>query len=62
MSITNKEVTMPLAQKEVETFPCECPNTFQDEEYGKGQRIHNPMSGKDGNVRKCTSCGTAKTK
>lgn len=51
-----------LKNKVVETFQCNCPHEYQDSLYGKGERIHNPTSGKDSTVRRCTVCGRAKTK
>lgn len=40
---------------------CTCKNDFQDKEYGKGQRVHNP-SVKDGKSKgnRCTVCGNVK--
>ncbi len=36
-------------------YPCNCKNSFQDKEYGKGIRVWNPT--KEG--RRCTVCSTA---
>lgn len=35
---------------------CKCPNKYQDEKYGKGQRVFNPSTVRD--EATCTSCGT----
>lgn len=41
--------------------PCTCQHTYQDEKYGKGQRVHNGGKGKAGeNVWICTVCGVRK--
>jgi hypothetical protein len=38
---------------------CNCKNTYQDNKYGKDQRVHNTTSKTNG-VR-CTVCGNEKT-
>lgn len=41
---------------------CTCKHEFQDQTYGKGNRVHNPIKGKtttDQRVR-CTVCGNEK--
>lgn len=35
---------------------CDCKNEYQDEKYGKDQRVHNKTSGKDGRNWRCTVC------
>lgn len=35
---------------------------FQDEEHGKGIRVHNPMSKTGQGKVRCTVCGDEKTK
>lgn len=35
--------------------PCKCQNAYQDEKYGKGQRVQNNTA-KEG-VMRCTVCG-----
>ena len=39
---------------------CNCPNEFQDKEYGKNNRVHNhaDKKGAEKDRFKCTSCGT----
>lgn len=36
--------------------PCKCQSAFQDEVYGKGNRVWNP-TGKDATGYRCTVCG-----
>jgi hypothetical protein len=37
--------------------PCKCASEYQDQKYGKGNRVKNPTKkGKDG---RCTVCGNA---
>jgi len=37
---------------------CVCESKFQDQRYGKGQRVHNPLkSTKTGDKWRCTVCG-----
>lgn len=41
-------------------LPCTCKHPFQDQTYGKGQRVHNMMQ-KDGKLSakaRCTVCKT----
>lgn len=38
---------------------CKCENEYQDEKYGKMNRIHN--IGKEGKSFSCTVCGNTKT-
>ena len=36
-----------------------CVSKFQDEKYGKGNRVHNPMQKKSTKITyRCTVCGT----
>lgn len=35
---------------------CVCENKYQDELYGKGKRVFNPMGLKGKNGGRCTSC------
>jgi len=38
---------------------CTCKNVFQDKMYGRGIRVHNPITGKDGLPEgRCTVCST----
>ncbi len=37
---------------------CTCIHDYQDEKYGKGNRVHN-LSGNDSSKAYCTVCGTA---
>lgn len=42
---------------------CKCANTYQDERYGTGQRVHNPKAKKVGSQTQrytCTVCGDVK--
>jgi len=42
---------------------CDCANTYQDEKYGTGMRVHNRMAEKGGShPYRCTVCGKVKTK
>lgn len=36
---------------------CSCPHEFQDKEYGKGSRVHNPIKGPSAVRFRCTVCG-----
>ncbi len=36
---------------------CNCKNDFQDERYGKGNRLHNERGGKNRGSYRCTVCG-----
>lgn len=36
-------------------LPCTCKNEYQDKEYGKGNRVHNPC--KKNTSARCTVCG-----
>jgi hypothetical protein len=37
--------------------PCRCVHEYQDEKYGKGQRVHNLAKGKQGQAEwTCTVC------
>ena len=38
---------------------CKCPHEFQDETYGKGNRLFN--EGKEGKEIRCTVCGITKS-
>ena len=44
------------AGKGVKIMLCACKHDYQDEKYGKNQRVHNPT--KKGH--RCTVCGTSK--
>ncbi len=41
---------------------CNCKSKYQDEKYGKGNRVHNPkVKGSNGNQEyRCTVCGTVR--
>ena len=43
---------------------CVCKHAYQDAQYGKGQRVHNPCkygtSGIAGSGARCTVCGDVK--
>ena len=41
---------------------CSCVNEYQDEKYGKGNRVHNECKGatKDKHVYRCTVCSNEK--
>lgn len=43
---------MPIA-------PCRCAHRYQDEKYGAGNRVHNPLAKTPGALR-CTVCGSVK--
>lgn len=50
---------VPMATKITQ---CQCAHAFQDERYGKGNRVHNGMK-KDGTGKcghRCTVCGREK--
>ena len=38
---------------------CTCENKYQDEKYGKNQRVHNAYN-KEGGGYRCTVCGKDK--
>lgn len=45
---------------------CSCPVNgpaakFQEQEYGKGNRLHNPCGSKGAKKARCTVCGKEKT-
>lgn len=42
--------TKPAATK---ILPCRCEHAFQDERYGPGKRVHNPV---EGEKWRCTVC------
>lgn len=47
-------------------MPCVCQHAFQDKEYGRGKRLHNPVkkggkSEKEATNARCTVCGSEKT-
>ena len=53
-----------MAKKERTTvhpkpLKCSCAHTYQNGKYGKGMRLHNPVTGKDGtfSAGRCTVCG-----
>lgn len=38
---------------------CGCNNTYQDNKYGKGMRVHNMCGGKNtSGERRCTNCSS----
>lgn len=37
--------------------PCTCQHAFQDERYGKGNRVMNPLKKGDKQQHRCTVCG-----
>jgi len=41
---------------------CTCMHAYQDEKYGKGNRVHNAMASTQQHLRKyrCTVCGSVK--
>jgi hypothetical protein len=40
-------------------LPCKCAIPFQDENYGKGMRVHNPTKkANDSGEHRCTGCST----
>jgi len=42
-------------------LPCGCKHDFQDDRYGKAQRVHNPYKAGIGKVGyRCTVCGRQK--
>lgn len=42
--------------------PCDCTHPYQDDVYGKGQRVHNPKKAVVGTKPRvtCTVCGKVK--
>ena len=56
-----------MAKKENRAVPpkaakCTCAHDFQDARYGRGVRLHNPATGKSGEMDalRCTVCGARK--
>ncbi len=41
-------------------LPCDCKHPFQDERYGKGNRVHNFAGKGDKKAWKCTVCSKSK--
>lgn len=48
----------------VEVTKCDCQSKYQDEKYGKGNRLHNVKGDGQGkpNGLRCTICGKEKSK
>jgi len=44
-------------QKDTKILPCTCQSEYQDQRYGKGNRVHNPRKEK---TYACTVCGREK--
>lgn len=47
---------------ESKVLPCKCQNEYQDKQYGKNRRVHNPIAikGKFDDKYRCTVCGAEK--
>lgn len=46
-----------------EVKKCTCQNEYQDNKYGKGMRVHNPVKQKTSGPKqyRCTVCGDVKS-